>query len=305
MLKMANRSALYPRESGEHGSLDELGAEGTITLGFRHFEVMLAIGAEGSGQSGSATGVAIPDIARLRGESGQPPEVERFLRAVDRSDCVEDILCASAIENSSDPVIRQLSCALTATKSLNDRHTEIYADAVRLAIVARLICLQSEARQSTPCPFGIVDSSTKRQARVLQKWRLKRVLEYIDKHLAEKILLSDLAAVSGLSRMHFAAQFRAAMNLRPHEYLLRRRIKRAEELLCESAMTLVEISLAVGFQTQAHFTTAFKRFVGDTPHRWRSRLEVCVDAHKTNRHAGNLFSPIKTRAVTNDIHLDL
>jgi AraC-like DNA-binding protein len=38
----------------------------------------------------------------------------------------------------------------------------------------------------------------------------------------------------------------------------------------ETDSTLVDIALSVGFQTQAHFTTVFKRFVGDTPHHWRS-----------------------------------
>jgi len=41
-------------------------------------------------------------------------------------------------------------------------------------------------------------------------------------------------------------------------------------LLHQSTMTLVEIALTVGFQTQAHFTTVFKRFVGDTPYQWRN-----------------------------------
>jgi AraC family transcriptional regulator len=31
----------------------------------------------------------------------------------------------------------------------------------------------------------------------------------------------------------------------------------------------VDIALAVGFQTQAHFSTVFKRFVGESPGRWR------------------------------------
>jgi AraC-like DNA-binding protein len=68
--------------------------------------------------------------------------------------------------------------------------------------------------------------------------------------------------------MHFAAQFRAATGLRPHEYLLRRRIERAQELLRREPISLSDVALSVGFQTQAHFTTVFKRFVGRTPHRW-------------------------------------
>jgi AraC family transcriptional regulator len=82
--------------------------------------------------------------------------------------------------------------------------------------------------------------------------------------------LASLAQAVGLSRMHFAAQFRAAMGVPPHEFVLRRRIECTQRLLLETDSTLVDIALSVGFQTQAHFTTVFKRFVGDTPHRWRS-----------------------------------
>ena len=52
--------------------------------------------------------------------------------------------------------------------------------------------------------------------------------------------------------MHFARQFRTATGLRPHEFFLRRRIQRAEELLWNTKMPIVDIALTVGFQTQAH-----------------------------------------------------
>jgi AraC-like DNA-binding protein len=103
----------------------------------------------------------------------------------------------------------------------------------------------------------------------LPAWRLKRTLAHIEANLAETVTLADLAAAAGLTRMHFAAQFRAATGLRPHEFLLRRRIERARELLQRTDERLVEVALGVGFQTQAHFTTVFKRFVGETPQRWR------------------------------------
>jgi AraC-like DNA-binding protein len=111
----------------------------------------------------------------------------------------------------------------------------------------------------------------------LQKWRLKRVVEYVDAHLGERIMLSDLAAASGLTRMHFAAQFRIAMGLRPHHYVLRRRIDHACALLRDPDLPLVEVALGVGFQTQAHFTTVFKRYVGSTPHRWRRRDRALLE----------------------------
>jgi AraC family transcriptional regulator len=166
-------------------------------------------------------------------------------------------------EGADDRVIRSLSSALEAAEQGQDRYC---AEALRLAIALRWAGLQSDIRHSDERGETAL---TGRQVRALQKWRLKRVVEYIDIHLSSKIRLTDLAAIAGLSRMHFASQFRAATGLRPHEFLLRRRVRRAEELLRGSTMTIVEIALTVGFQTQAHFTTVFKRFIGCPPRHWR------------------------------------
>ena len=40
-------------------------------------------------------------------------------------------------------------------------------------------------------------------------------------------------------------------------------------MLIETQEPIVQVALAVGFQTQAHFTTVFKRVVGMTPYAWR------------------------------------
>jgi AraC family transcriptional regulator len=163
-----------------------------------------------------------------------------------------------------DYVVNSLSKALHTVELERDRRC---AEALRLAITIRLAGLQSESQLAVRS--GQADQG-RRQIRALQKWRLKRVTEYVDNHLSDKIRLLDLAAVAGLSRMHFASQFRVATGLRPHEFLLRRRIRRSEELLRSSSMEIIEIALSVGFQTQAHFSTVFKRFVGFTPRQWRT-----------------------------------
>lgn len=103
----------------------------------------------------------------------------------------------------------------------------------------------------------------------LPKWRLRRVEQYVADHFDRCISLSELANVAGLSRMHFAAQFRAATGYRPREYLLNHRIEHAKTLLTTTARPLAEIALAVGFSTQAHFSTVFKRISGESPARWR------------------------------------
>ncbi|MBP0114570.1 MULTISPECIES: helix-turn-helix domain-containing protein [Bradyrhizobium] len=103
----------------------------------------------------------------------------------------------------------------------------------------------------------------------LPKWRLRRVEQYIAEHFDRCISLSELANVAGLSRMHFAAQFRAATGYRPREYLLTQRVEHAKALLATTERPLAEIALVVGFSTQAHFSTVFKRISGQSPARWR------------------------------------
>jgi AraC-like DNA-binding protein len=180
----------------------------------------------------------------------------------------------AAIEGLKDPVIRYLSDALADARQAYDHHAGIRADALGLAVAIRLLGLQEENGSSIGDEGFAHAPPAGRPIGGLQKWRLRRVAEYVDSHLSKKITLSDLAAVAGLSRMHFASQFRIATGLRPHEYLLRKRIRRADELLRHTTMTIVEVALSVGFQTQAHFTTVFKRIVGSTPAQWRNTHDV-------------------------------
>jgi len=127
-----------------------------------------------------------------------------------------------------------------------------------MAIVTRLLASASR-----------VTTSERVRVSKLVHWRLKRAIDYVEARLDKTVTLADFAASAGLTRMHFAAQFRAATGLRPHEYLLRRRIERAEEMLVGTDMSLVDIAIALGFQTQAHFTTVFKRYTGQPPRVWR------------------------------------
>lgn len=185
---------------------------------------------------------------------------------------------------AGDTVVETLSRALAAAERSTDAFAGLYADALRLAVVARMLGRarpQAEpaadvAEPAAPCvvpaplPSGRPEQTSRRPRSGLVAWRLKRVLAFVDAHLAEPVTLADMASAAGLSRMHFAAQFRVATGQRPRAFLLRRRIEQAQRMMRESREPLVQIALAVGFQTQAHFTTVFRRFAGDTPHQWRS-----------------------------------
>lgn len=139
----------------------------------------------------------------------------------------------------------------------------------RLAIVARLFELPVAPNTDTE-----VEHAPRKAPSALPKWRMKRVVEYVDANIAEQITLADLASAAGMSRMYFASQFKAATGMRPHDYVLQKRIARAQNLLMTTSEPLVEIALNVGFQTQAHFTTIFKKIAGNTPLRWRREQQI-------------------------------
>lgn len=167
-----------------------------------------------------------------------------------------------------DAGLDRLLAILMAVQETDEDLGPACANAIGLAIVSRIVSLHDEGK-------GHVSGRAKSP---LPKWRLKRVTQFVDAHLAQTITLADMAGAAGLTRMHFAAQFRVATGLRPHDYLLRRRVARAQDLLALPDATLMDVALSVGFQTQPHFTTVFKRFTGQTPHRWRTarQLEVCA-----------------------------
>jgi AraC-like DNA-binding protein len=153
-----------------------------------------------------------------------------------------------------DPIAERLARALLVVEEIDGPSGELYADCISTAIVTRLLATTHRERP---------------RATGLARWRLQHVMEYVEAGLAEPMSLADLAAVAGLTRMHFAVQFKAATGLSPHAYLLRRRIERAQEMLAQDHASLALVALSVGFQTQSHFTTVFKRVVGRPPRAWR------------------------------------
>jgi AraC family transcriptional regulator len=100
---------------------------------------------------------------------------------------------------------------------------------------------------------------------------VKIAVDFIDQRIEGSLTLAELGAAVGLSPMHFAARFRAATGLSPHTFILRRRVEHAKTLLSTTRSTVADIAFSVGFRTQAHFTTVFRRHVDDTPHRWRAK----------------------------------
>jgi AraC-like DNA-binding protein len=95
------------------------------------------------------------------------------------------------------------------------------------------------------------------------------VCAHIDEHYAERLSVDDLAAVAAVSPSYLIRLFKRQMGTTPHDYLLRRRITRAKELLAETTLTSAAIALQVGFTSESNFSYRFKQMVGQGPRAYR------------------------------------
>ncbi|MGC1297147.1 MAG: AraC family transcriptional regulator [Alloacidobacterium sp.] len=161
---------------------------------------------------------------------------------------------------AEDAVLKNLTRSLVNVDEDGGPLGPCFVDAVGLAITSHLIGRYS----------GRYASQREKAHGKLSKWRVRRVQEYVEAHVARPIYLSEMSAVVGLSRMHFAAQFRNAVGCSPHAYVLRRKIVRAQELLMDRQLSIIDVAAMVGFKSQAHFATVFRKIVGEPPARWRA-----------------------------------
>lgn len=106
------------------------------------------------------------------------------------------------------------------------------------------------------------------------KWRLARVVDYVDAHLDQTITIEDLAQAAGISRTHFLRSFRSQTGETPHRWLMKRRLERAKDLLQSTAEDLSQIAIRCGFSSQSHMSTALREAVGLTPKGWRDRYRA-------------------------------
>lgn len=104
---------------------------------------------------------------------------------------------------------------------------------------------------------------------LLTSRQLVRLDEVLEAHLHEPLTVHDLARTLGVSDAVLARGTRHAFGITPYQLVLERRIRRAQALLTQSPSPLSWIGARCGFDDQAHFTTAFRKWVGVSPGRYR------------------------------------
>jgi AraC family transcriptional regulator len=100
--------------------------------------------------------------------------------------------------------------------------------------------------------------------------RLLRGKDYLDSFFGRDLRLDRVASEACLSPYHFHRLFREVFGETPNQYLQRRRLANARELLGSTERTVTEICLEVGFESMTSFSALFRRVYGCSPREFRS-----------------------------------
>jgi len=162
-----------------------------------------------------------------------------------------------------DEVINQIGLSVLSEMMSPTAAGRMLVETSSLMLAARLTHSHSETELiRSPIGSGLG----------LDGGRLRRVLAYIEEHLAEDITVADLANVACLSIFHFTRAFAATMGAPPHRYVSQRRLETARAMIATGRASLSEIALECRFSSQSSFTRAFRRATGMTPAEYRRTL---------------------------------
>lgn len=162
---------------------------------------------------------------------------------------------------TDDFILRNLMLLLAKEMEAGGPSGRVYAESLSIALATRLLF----AGRSLGQPRVPKMSRLPRQI-------LRRVLDRMEAEPDSHLTLTLLATESGYSRTHFYRMFKAATGQTPHGYLLELRLKKAESLLADRLFSLIDIALACGFSSHAHFSTAFRTRYGVSPSVYRRNL---------------------------------
>ncbi|WP_293129467.1 AraC family transcriptional regulator [Microcoleus sp. bin38.metabat.b11b12b14.051] len=194
------------------------------------------------------------------------PLIELFLAPAMLARAAFDSVDADKIElvpqlHLCDPLIQHMGLALKQELAAGGADSRLYAESMGTALAVHLL--------RRYCSFT---PQIKNYTGGLSKYQLQQVFNYIEQNLDGNLSLENMSSAVQISPHYFATLFKQSTGVTPHQYVIKCRIDRAKQLLGRRELTLVEICLAVGFQSQSHFTRVFRQQVKTTPKAYRNDL---------------------------------
>jgi AraC-like DNA-binding protein/ActR/RegA family two-component response regulator len=102
---------------------------------------------------------------------------------------------------------------------------------------------------------------------------LKTIIAFINENIENKLDINEIAAKTPWGYHHFLRVFKEYVGLTPYQYILKKKIERAQSLLIETNIPVAQIAYKLGFESHGTFTNTFSKIVGVSPSKVR-KLEV-------------------------------
>ena len=99
--------------------------------------------------------------------------------------------------------------------------------------------------------------------------RLYRARDFLYSCYAQPLSVSDAAGIAAISTFHFQRMFKSAFGISPMQFLQRRRLEVARQLLATTEEDVTAVCLLVGFESLGSFSALFKRAFGASPSSYR------------------------------------
>ena len=120
----------------------------------------------------------------------------------------------------------------------------------------------------------------------LLAWQMRKVREYVDAHIADRLPVADLAKLVRQSEAHFSRAFKRTFGEPPHAFLIRRRLELAADYIVQTDESLSTIALRCGFADQPHLSRVFRKAMGVSPALWRRARQMHEHADSMVTQAG-------------------
>jgi len=116
---------------------------------------------------------------------------------------------------------------------------------------------------------GVVDSVERKVSESPQSVLVSNAQKYIMEHIGADIGIIDLADALNVSREHLSRVFREQAGMSPRDYICKRKMRLACDLLLQSNLSCKEVAVRVGYNDHSSFSRAFRQVVGMSPRMLR------------------------------------
>lgn len=194
-----------------------------------------------------------------------------FVSSLEISDFNLQYLAPFYFTDRSCKIPHTAYCAPMILNLFKDIQTSLYTkeEGYSLMVKAQLFTLLAHIAHHYQGHYTSI-SSAKQKTPVLQD-SFTKVLDYIEKNLTQDITIDQLSQIAAMNRYYFSTFFKKHMSESPVQYITRKRINLAIQLLKNNNLSVLEVALQSGFNNAANFNRAFKQLTGYSPSEYRKK----------------------------------